>query len=94
MKKIILTVAFLAVSLGAMAQPEQQVNDDQLQQQAPRETQKEVETAAAREARKKEAEAKQKEADQKAIEQAEAKRKEAELEKEKQEKAKAKSQKK
>ena len=62
MKKILISCAFLAMSIGAMAQ---QNNDDQLDQQPPRETQVEMERAAARDARQKEAEAKQKEADAK-----------------------------
>ncbi len=62
MKKILITMTFLTLGLGAMAQQDsQQPNDDQLQQQAPRETQAEVERAAAREARRQEAEKKQKE---------------------------------
>lgn len=59
MKKIFTAAALLLFGLGAMAQQNGQPNDDQLQQQAPRETQVEVERAARREARRKEAERKQ-----------------------------------
>ncbi|MGC4039241.1 MAG: hypothetical protein QM710_00165 [Flavobacterium sp.] len=53
MKKLLTTLAFLAISLGASAQ---QDNTDQLQQQPPRETQAEMEKAAARDAKKAEEE--------------------------------------
>ena len=47
MKKIWITTAFIAFSTIAMAQQdEQQPNDNQLQQQAPRETQRTVERSA------------------------------------------------
>ena len=47
MKKIILTVAFLAItSIAAAQENEQQPNDDQLQQQAPRSTQVQTERAS------------------------------------------------
>ncbi len=47
MKKLMISAAFLAFSAVASAQTgEQQPNDDQLQQQAPRETQVETERAA------------------------------------------------
>jgi hypothetical protein len=46
MKKLWITAAFLAFGAYASAQTGQQPNDDQLQQQAPRETQTEVERAA------------------------------------------------
>ncbi len=49
MKKLILSVAAATLSMVAAAQkepPEQQPNDDQLQQQAPRETQMRVERAS------------------------------------------------
>lgn len=47
MKKIFFTAAFIAISSIAAAQQDgQQPNDDQLQQQAPRETQVRVERAA------------------------------------------------
>lgn len=49
MKKLILSMAAVTLGMVATAQqdpPEQQPNDDQLQQQAPRETQVRVERAA------------------------------------------------
>ncbi|HMI08654.1 MAG TPA: hypothetical protein VK528_13980 [Flavobacterium sp.] len=48
MKKVFLTAAFIAVTSIASAQQDgqQQPNDDQLQQQAPRETQARTERAA------------------------------------------------
>lgn len=52
MKKIVFMVSLLAMSGIAMGQEEQQPNDDQLQQQAPRETQVRTERAAKREAKK------------------------------------------
>lgn len=89
MKKIITTVAFFVFSIGAMAQ---QDNIDQLQQEPPRQTQAELERAAARDAKRAEAEKQQKEAEeaQKANEAAkkEAERKEAEARKNRKNKAK------
>lgn len=47
MKKTILSAAFLVISsIAAAQQDSQQPNDDQLQQQAPRETQRQVERSA------------------------------------------------
>jgi Ni/Co efflux regulator RcnB len=78
MKKIMITAAIFALSLGAQAQ----TTDDMLQQQAPRETQVEVERSAARDARQKDVERKAKEAEEaKRKEAEEAKRKEAALKK-------------
>jgi septal ring factor EnvC (AmiA/AmiB activator) len=78
MKKIVITAAICIFSLGAWAQ----ATDDMLQQQAPRETQVEVERSAARDAQQKEIERKAKEAEEaKRREAREAKRKEAELKK-------------
>lgn len=47
MKKLLFTAACIAItSVAAAQQDRQQPNDDQLQQQAPRETQRQVERAA------------------------------------------------
>lgn len=61
MKKIFISAAFLACSLGAVAQ---QDNTDQLQQQPPRETQLEVERAASRDSKQKDEEQRRKEAEE------------------------------
>lgn len=80
MKKIFATLVFFACSLTATAQ---QDNIDQLQQEPPRETQRQVERSAARDAQRAEAERKQKEAEAEKIKvqaQNEAERKKAHLE--------------
>lgn len=58
MRKIFIIATFFAMTTVAMAQQEQQTNDDQLQQQAPRETQVRTERAATREAQNKALDAK------------------------------------
>jgi Ni/Co efflux regulator RcnB len=58
MKKIFITAAFFAMSTFAMAQEDQQPSDDQLQQQAPRESQTRNERAATRDAKNEELNAK------------------------------------
>lgn len=61
MKKILTVATFFAMTTFAMAQQEQQINDDQLQQQAPRETQVRTERAATNEAKNQALDAKKKE---------------------------------
>lgn len=77
MKKIFITCAFFAFSFGAMAQQDSQENLDQLQQQPPRETQIEMERAAARDAKKTDAEKKQAEAEDQKVRDEEARKREA-----------------
>lgn len=61
MKKILTVATFFAMTTFATAQQEQQINDDQLQQQAPRETQVRTERAATNEAKSQALDAKKKE---------------------------------
>lgn len=46
MKNILISAAFISFTTFAFAQQEPQPNDDQLQQQAPRETQRTIERSA------------------------------------------------
>ena len=56
MKKILITAAFLAFSGIALAQQNGQVDQDKIQQEPPREAQKQIENAAKRSAAQQQAE--------------------------------------